>query len=103
MEFFIEIIKNYSSGVLVYTFYLLLINVLTFIIMGIDKRKAMKNQWRVKEFTFMVLALLGGAIGIILAMVIFHHKNSKKKFYYGIPILYIMNKIISVILYNYLF
>ncbi|KJF25565.1 membrane protein [Clostridium aceticum] len=85
-----------------YNVYLLCINIVGMILMGVDKAKAKKNQWRIQELTFMIMALLGGAIGILIGMVTFHHKQSKKKFYIGIPLLYIINKVIQFITYHYL-
>lgn len=70
--------------------------------MGIDKMKAKKGQWRIKELTFVILGLMGGTSGIILAMIFFHHKQSKIKFYYGMPLLYIVNTITKLGIFHYL-
>lgn len=70
--------------------------------MSIDKKRAKKDAWRIKEITFMMLAALGGAVGVMMGMIVFHHKQSKRKFYLIIPLLYILNKIISIVIYNYL-
>lgn len=103
MNYLIEITGEYSNTVVVYSFYLLMLNIAAFILMSIDKNRAKKNEWRIKELTFMILALLGGAVGTLLGMVIFHHKQNKKKFYLGIPLFYIINKAASIIIYHYLF
>lgn len=102
MNFFIEIITGYSYAIKVYFLYQLIINIITFLLMSIDKKRAKKDQWRIKESTFMILALLGGAVGVLLGIVVFHHKQSKKKFYLGVPILYVINKIGSIMMYHYL-
>ena len=68
-------------------FYLLAINVVTFIIYGIDKYKAKKAMWRISEATLLMLAILGGSIGAWLAMRVWHHKTMHKKFKYGNPII----------------
>lgn len=66
-------------------YYLLAINVVTFIIYGIDKYKAKKAKWRISEATLLLLAVLGGSIGAWMGMKVWHHKTMHKKFKYGIP------------------
>lgn len=65
--------------------YLVIINFITFIAMGIDKRKAQKGRWRISEHALFVLVLLGGGIGGIIGMYHFRHKTKKPKFYIGFP------------------
>lgn len=60
--------------------YLLIINIITFIIYGIDKYKSIKHKYRISESILIILAILGGALGAFLGMIIFHHKTKKKKF-----------------------
>jgi len=57
-----------------------LISIITFIIFGIDKRKAVKHQRRVPENTLLTLAFFGGTIGALLGMLVFRHKISKRSF-----------------------
>ncbi len=71
-------------------YYLLAVNVLTFIVYGVDKWKARSGRWRVPEATLMGLAALGGSVGAWLAMQLFRHKTQKKKFRYGVPILFVL-------------
>ena len=71
-------------------YYLLAVNVLTFIVYGVDKWKARRGRWRVPEATLMGLAALGGSVGAWLAMQLFHHKTQKKKFRYGVPALFVL-------------
>ncbi len=97
-----QIIISYPHSFRAYFLYLFLINVLTFILMGIDKYRSRKNQWRIKEITLIILGIMGGGTGIILAMLVFHHKINRRKFYLGMPLLYIANKITSAVLYHYL-
>ena len=66
-------------------YYLLAINVVTFIVYGIDKYKAKKAKWRIPEATLLLLAVLGGSIGTWMGMKVWHHKTMHKKFKYGIP------------------
>ena len=66
-------------------YYLLAINVVAFIMYGIDKYKAKKAKWRISEATLLLLAVLGGSIGAWMGMKVWHHKTMHKKFKYGIP------------------
>ena len=66
---------------------LIVINVLTFFIYGIDKRKAKQGNWRISEATLLILAVIGGSIGALLGMEVWHHKTMHKKFKYGLPLI----------------
>lgn len=65
-------------------------SVLDFILMGVDKHRAKTGQWRVKERTFFLIALLGGTPGAILGMYAFRHKTRHGKFKWGLPILLLL-------------
>ena len=75
----------------------LAINVVTFVVYGIDKWKAKHAKWRINETQLMALAVLGGSIGAWLGMKIWHHKTMHKKFFaeqsgkaerkYGLPLI----------------
>lgn len=71
-------------------YYLALINVITFLVYGIDKLKAKKGKWRVPEATLLLLAVIGGSIGAWLGIKVWHHKTMHKKFKYGIPIILVL-------------
>lgn len=77
--------------------YVLLINIITFITMGIDKYKAIKGKWRTKETTLFILVLLGGGIGGILGMYTFRHKTQNKMFTIGFPLILITEIILIYI------
>jgi uncharacterized membrane protein YsdA (DUF1294 family) len=79
-------------------YYLIVINVVTFLVYGIDKRKAKKGSWRISEATLLILAAIGGSIGALLGMKIWHHKTMHKKFKYGLPLIFI----IQILLIGYL-
>ena len=66
---------------------LIVINVLTFVIYGIDKFKAKQGSWRISEATLLLLAVIGGSIGALLGMKVWHHKTMHKKFKYGLPLI----------------
>jgi uncharacterized membrane protein YsdA (DUF1294 family) len=59
-------------------YYLIAINIVTLIVYGIDKVKAMKGKWRISEATLLILAAIGGSIGALLGMKIWHHKTMHK-------------------------
>ena len=71
-------------------YYLLAVNIATFLLYGIDKYKAKKNQWRISEATLLTMAAIGGSIGAWAGMRLWHHKTMHKKFKYGIPVIIIM-------------
>ena len=68
-------------------FFILGINVITFMVYGIDKLKAKKGKWRIPEATLLLLAIVGGSIGGWCEMKVWHHKTMHKKFKYGIPMI----------------
>ena len=70
--------------------YLLVINIATFFTYGIDKWKAKKSKWRIRETSLLALAVLGGSIGAWLGMKVWHHKTMHKKFKYGVPAILIL-------------
>lgn len=65
--------------------YLVVINVIAFACFGIDKARAVKHEWRVREATLLTLSLAGGSFGGMLAMHVFRHKTRKPRFRYGLP------------------
>lgn len=79
--------------------YLLIINIIGFLIMYIDKRKAKKGKWRIKEWTIMLITLLGGGIGTIAGMYTFRHKTKKLKFTIGLPTILITEIVLAIYLY----
>lgn len=75
-------------------YYLIGINVLTFLLYGIDKWKAQKGKWRIPEETLIWLAIVGGSIGALLGMYLFRHKTKHKKFTLGIPVIILAQAVI---------
>ena len=76
--------------------YFTVINVVTFFMYGIDKWKAKKAKWRIRETTLLGLAVLGGSMGAWLGMKVWHHKTQHKKFKYGVPAIIIIQLLIIV-------
>ena len=90
--------------------YLAVINVVTFFMYGIDKWKAKKSKWRIREVALLGLAVLGGSIGAWLGMKVWHHKTQHKggnrdidnivggyQFRFGVPVIIIIQ--LSIIVY----
>ena len=65
--------------------YFVIINIVGFAIMGIDKRKAIKRTFRIPEATLFIVALIGGSIGSILGMQVIRHKTRHWYFVFGMP------------------
>jgi uncharacterized membrane protein YsdA (DUF1294 family) len=84
-----------TEKILIY--YLLLVNIATLILYGIDKWKAKHNMWRISEPTLLAFAALGGSVGALAAMKLFHHKTKHKKFYIGVPVILIMQIALFII------
>lgn len=82
--------------------YLAAINVITFIMFGADKARAAKGRWRISESALILAALLGGSIGALAGMRIFHHKTKHRKFTIGIPVILALQIILMVIYYPYI-
>ena len=80
--------------------YLLVINVITFMVFGVDKRRAEQDAWRVKESTLLGLCVMGGALGGFLGMGFFHHKTRKPKFQFGVPVAFILDVVVIVWLFH---
>ena len=66
------------------------VNVITFVVYGIDKLKAKKGKWRVPETTLLLLAIIGGSVGAWCGVKVWHHKTMHAKFKYGIPLIMAM-------------
>ena len=70
--------------------YLLLVNLWAFALMGVDKRRAKKDKWRIRERTLFLPVLLGGGAGGILGMKVFRHKTKHWYFRFGFPAILIL-------------
>ena len=65
---------------------LLLLNIVAFVLFALDKRKARHGKWRIPEVALLLVALLGGSVGALMAMQLFNHKTKKNLFRIGIPV-----------------
>ena len=76
--------------------YLIVINILGFGVMGLDKHKAKMAERRIPENTLFMFTILGGGVGTIAGMYVFHHKTKKMKFKVGMPLILILEILIFV-------
>ena len=74
------------------------VNVVTFILYGVDKSRAKKGRWRIPEKTLLLLPLLGGSAGGILGMATFHHKTRPWYFRIGLPVMFLLQAALAVYL-----
>lgn len=73
-----------------FAIYLLIINLIGFFAMFLDKQKAKRNKWRIPEKALFLLALLGGSLGTTLGMNTFHHKTKHWYFKFGMPLILVI-------------
>jgi uncharacterized membrane protein YsdA (DUF1294 family) len=74
----------------IFFMYLLLVNIMAFSLMGMDKRKAKKNQFRISERTLFMSAIVGGTPGSIAGMYVFRHKTRHPSFKIGMPVILLL-------------
>ena len=79
-------------------YYLIVVNLLTWIIYGIDKWKAKRRAWRIPERTLLLLAA-GGCTGALAGMLMFRHKTRKLKFMIGVPVIFVVESIFFVYIF----
>lgn len=70
--------------------YMVLVNILAFIIFAVDKNKAINHEWRIPEKTLFGVAIIGGSIGAIAGMQVFRHKTKHWYFVIGMPAILIL-------------
>lgn len=80
--------------------YLIVINLISFFAMYLDKRKAKYGKWRIPEQTLLILAIIGGSIGGIAGMYTFRHKTQKLRFSVGFPVILILQIILIISIWN---
>ena len=78
--------------------WLLLVNLIAFALMGLDKGRAKRGRWRISEKALFLPAVLGGSLGAILGMRLFHHKTEHWYFRYGLPALLAAQVLLGIFL-----
>ena len=98
LEFFNNIlifIQGYISPLYLLGIYLLLINIITFVLFCVDKKRSeIKGKWRISIAVLLGFSLLGGSVGALIAMLLLRHKTYKQAFVIGIPLIMIMQGIL---------
>ncbi|HWL24817.1 MAG TPA: DUF1294 domain-containing protein [Ureibacillus sp.] len=77
-------------------------SIILLILMGMDKSKAKKHEWRISERTLFTIAIFGGACGGVLGMYFFRHKTKHNSFAFGFPLLAAVHIFILVRMYSLL-
>ncbi len=86
--------------ILLLTAYVVVMNLIGFALMGIDKYKAKKHAFRIPEATLFTIALIGGSIGSIAGMYFFRHKTRHWYFVYGMPAILVLQIILILYFLN---
>lgn len=79
--------------------YLIFINAAAFFVCALDKHRAKRQQWRISEKTLFILALLGGAAGLYLSMLLIRHKTRHWAFMLGVPVIIAAQVVIALFLW----
>lgn len=83
-----------------FAIYLLIVNAIGFLLMLIDKRKAIRHRWRIPEKTLFLTAAIGGSMGSIMGMYTFRHKTKHLQFTLGMPAILIVQLILAFIFFT---
>ncbi|NLM10119.1 MAG: DUF1294 domain-containing protein [Clostridiaceae bacterium] len=87
-----------DNFIIYFTVYFILINITGFIIAGLDKYWAIRKKWRMAEKRFLLLAVMGGGLGVFTGCLIFNHKIRNRKFMIGIPAICITEAVVILLL-----
>ncbi len=95
-----DLLLHYNTKEILLLSYLFVINIISFILFAIDKRRAKRKEWRISESALLISSFIGGSTGALISMVIFKHKLSKKRFYILVPIFIVFNKLITIWIFS---
>lgn len=70
--------------------YFACVNMIALVAFGLDKSRARRGAWRISESALMFLAAVGGSVGALAGMRVFHHKTRKPLFSIGVPVLLVL-------------
>lgn len=79
--------------------YLILVNILAILLMAADKLKAVEHRFRIPESVLLLIAAIGGSVGSIAAMFLFHHKTRRRKFRRGLPLILLIQLLLVLLLW----
>ena len=91
---FKDLIANFGNNHAVLLWYLAIVNVVTFVVLVVDKLKAISGAWRIREAVLMGLSFIGGSVGGMLGMLVAHHKVNTYYFKYGLPAMLVVQLIV---------
>ena len=80
--------------------YFVIINLIGFVIMFIDKSRAIHKEWRISEKSLLLISLIGGSVGMFAGMHIFRHKTKHLKFTIGVPFIFIIQILTAVYIFK---
>ncbi len=83
-----------------FAIYLLIVNAIGFLLMLIDKRKAVRHRWRIPEKTLFLTAAIGGSVGSIMGMYTFRHKTKHLQFTLGMPAILIVQLVLAFVFFT---
>ena len=83
--------------------YIGVVNVVGFILPAVDKRRAKKDRWRIRESTLFLVSILGGSVAMYISMRLFHHKTKHKRFMIGIPVIIVLQAALIAAVWYFFF
>lgn len=78
--------------------YVIVMNIVGFLLMGLDKLKARKHRRRISERTLFIISILSGSVGALAGMYTFRHKTRHMKFVVGIPVIIALQIIVGILI-----
>lgn len=87
---------DYYGKVDLIIYYLIIINLISFLAFVLDKNRARKNRWRIPEKSLMTLAIIGGSLGSLIGIYSMRHKTQKKLFAVGIPLILVLQILVAI-------
>ena len=82
--------------------YLAAMNLLDFVLMGVDKSKSKRGAWRIPEVRLLLVAVIGGSVGGILGMLLFRHKTRHAAFALGLPVILLVQLVLAYLIFRFL-
>lgn len=79
------------------------VSIVGFILPAVDKRRAKKDKWRIRESTLFLISALGGSVAMYISMRLFHHKTKHKRFMIGIPVIIVLQIAVCVAVWYFFF
>lgn len=93
--------NNYGDFMIYFLIYVLIINLIGFGLMKLDKYYAIKGKYRISEKTFFIISALLGSIGVYAGMYTFRHKTKHLNFTVMVPVLFILNILTVYAIFKY--